>query len=214
MHIYKDFHFRLREYILKKHGTVSAFCRAVGIKYPAQMTPYLKGQSMPGKKMLDKLEKDGADIGWILHGKPKRLPGGMGASLMTSSYKVEMEQIMRRMRLLSQQMNEALPVSFQAYAVLNSSLVFEEFTSSFEKFLGYEPGGLTGMNFLDLIHPDDRQTVSEYLASDHAGGTPRDLVSRFVMADGSSFVVEWSFYANHLLERGCREYVILATRSN
>ncbi|RDD31441.1 diguanylate cyclase [Prosthecochloris sp. ZM] len=214
MYIYKDFHFRLREYILKKHGSVSAFCRAVGIKYPAQMTPYLKGQSMPGKKMLDKLEKDGADIGWILHGKPKHQPGGMGASLMTSSYKVEMEQIMRRMRLLSQQMNEALPVSFQAYAVLNSSLVFEEFTRSFEKFLGYEPGGLTGMHFPDLIHPDDRQTVREYLASDHAGGTPRDLVSRFVMADGRSFVVEWSFYANNLLERGCREYVILATRSN
>ena len=30
---------RLRTYILKKHGSINAFCRAAGIKYPAQMTP-------------------------------------------------------------------------------------------------------------------------------------------------------------------------------
>ncbi len=210
MHIYKDFNYRLREYILKKHGSVSAFCRATGIKYPAQMTPYLKGSSVPGKKMLDKLEKDGADIDWILHGNRKRALGGMGTRLMTSGYKVEMEQIMRRMRLLSRQMDEALAVSFDAYAVLESSLVFEEFTGSFEKFLGYEAGKLTGSHFLDHIHPEDRRIVKEYFSTDHASGTASDLSSRFRTADGRYINVSWCFYVNQLMHKESREYVILA----
>lgn len=214
MDIYKDFNFRLREYILKKHGSVSAFCRAAGIKYPAQMTPYLKGESIPGKKMLEKLANDGADVDWIMHGKRHRTLAGMGTRLMTSGYKVEMEQIMRRMRLLCQQMDEALSASFDAYAVLSGDLVLEEFTSSFEKFLGYAPGALKGTLFTALIHPDERKSVREQMISDNGNGAASDLSCRMQAADGSYVPVDWCFYCNSGMSNDRKEYVVLASKAD
>ncbi len=210
MQIYKDFNYRLREYILKKHGSVSAFCRSSGIKYPAQMTPYLKGQSVPGKKMLEKLEKDGADIDWILHGKKNNTVCGLGTRLMTSGYKVEMEQIMRRMRLLCQQMDDTLGTPFEAYCVLGQDLVLDEFTAAFETFLGYEKGALRGVSFSEMIHPEERPLVEEAFISSRSGSSAAsDLVNRFRMADDRYVRVEWCFYANNFGYADAREYVVL-----
>jgi len=213
MQIYKDYNYRLREYILKKHGSVSAFCRAAGIKYPAQMTPYLKGESIPGKKMLEKLARDGADVDWIIHGRRNRTIGGLGSRLMTSGYKVEMEQIMRRMRMLCHQMDEALAADFEAYAVLGQELVFEEFTSSFEKFLGYGQGRLKGTCFLDLIHPGQRRMVKDFFALEDGSGAAGDLTGKMKRGDGSYMQVTWCFYCNSAVPGETREFVILASGS-
>lgn len=89
----QGFQSRLREYILRKHGSVNAFCRAAGIKYPAQMTPYLKGKCLPGKKMLMRLENDGADIEWLLNGYSSGTSSGqLGGALMLSRYRMDVER--------------------------------------------------------------------------------------------------------------------------
>ncbi len=215
MKIYKDFNYRLREYILKKHGSISAFCRAIGIKYPAQMAPYLKGKSIPGKKLLEQLEKDGADIDWIMHGKRNKVISGLGTHLMTSSYKLEMELIMRRLHLLYQQLDETHSVPFDAYAVLNCNLVLDEFTSSFEKFLGYNNKGLWGTHFLDLIHPNERAYVHNYVFIDTEENARCELSSRFKHANNHYIEVEWSAYGNNIINKNReeqKEYIIVARK--
>ncbi|WP_167374993.1 PAS domain-containing protein [Prosthecochloris sp. GSB1] len=213
MDIYKDFNFRLREYILKKHGSVSAFCRVAGIKYPAQMTPYLQGKSVPGRKMLEKLQKDGADIDWILHGEKTHSPAaGLGGCLKTSGYKVEMDDIIRRMRRLCRQMDESFPTPFDTYIVLDSTLLLGEFTDSLERFLGYEPGALKGVHFLDLFHSGDRKSARCHLESCDGGSSPSETISRFRSAGGRYVSAEWSIQANHDAGNGKKEYVIIARR--
>ncbi|UZJ41189.1 PAS domain-containing protein [Prosthecochloris sp. SCSIO W1101] len=215
MKIYKDFNYRLREYILKKHGSISAFCRATGIKYPAQMGPYLKGKSIPGKKLLAKLEKDGADIDWIMHGKRNTLISGLGAHLMTSSYKLEMERIMRRLQLLYQQLDATHSTQFDAYAVINCNLILDEFTRSFEKFLGYNNNALQGIYFLDLIHPNERAYVHNYVFIEKEENSKCELSSRFKSANNHYIEVEWSAYGNNITKdcKEHREYVIVARKS-
>ena len=217
MKIYKDFNYRLREYILKKHGSISAFCRAIGIKYPAQMAPYLKGKSIPGKKLLEQLEKDGADIDWIMHGKRNKVISGLGTHLMTSGYKLEMELIMRRLHLLYQQLDDTHYTSFDAYAVLNCNLVLDEFTKSFENFLGYNNKDLQGIYFLDLIHPNERAYVHNYVFIDNEDNTRCELSSRFKHAHNHYIEVEWSAYGNNIIKNDCierKEYVIVARKTH
>lgn len=215
MKIYKDFNYRLREYILKKHGSISAFCRATGIKYPAQMGPYLKGKSIPGKKMLEKLENDGADVDWIMYGKKNATISDLGTHLMTSSYKLEMEVIMRRLQLLYQQLDAAQSTPFDAYAVLGCNLILDEFTRSFEKFLGYNNKALQGIYFLDLIHPNERAYIHNHVFTNKNENIKRELSSRFKNAYSKYIEVEWSVYENHITKKdskACKEYVIVARK--
>ena len=98
----KGFSLRLREYILKKHGSVNSFCRATGIKYPAQMTPYLKGKCQPGKKMIERLQKDGADIQWLQSGYSKGDSlAPLSNAMALSRYRVEIDNLFRHVRLRS-----------------------------------------------------------------------------------------------------------------
>ena len=215
MKFYKDFNYRLREYILKKHGSISAFCRAIGIKYPAQMAPYLKGKSIPGKKLLEQLEKDGADIDWIMHGRRNNVISSLGTHLMTSSYKLEMELIMRRLRLLYQQLNQTHSIPFDAYTVLNYDLILDELTKSFENLLGYNNNDLQGICFLDLIHPNERAYVRNYVFIDNEEKTKYELSSRFKHAHNHYIEVEWSAYGNNVIRNNYierKEYVIVARK--
>lgn len=215
MKIYKDFNYRLREYILKKHGSISAFCRAIGIKYPAQMTPYLKGKSIPGKKLLEQLEKDGADIDWIMHGKRNKVISGLGTHLINSGYKLEMEVIMRKLHLLYQKLEETHSIQFDAYAVLNCNLILDEFTESFEKLLGYNKKGLRGTHFLDLIHPNERAYAHNCLFINKEQNTKCELSSRFKNGCNKYIEVEWSAYGNDIINKDCishKEYVIVARK--
>ena len=217
MKIYKDFNYRLREYILKKHGSISAFCRAVGIKYPAQMAPYLKGKSIPGKKLLEQLEKDGADIDWIMHGRRNKVISDLGTHLMTSSYKLEMEFIMRRLRILYQKMDETHSIPFDAYTVLNYDLILDEFTKSFENLLGYNNNDLQGIYFLDLIHPNERAYVHNYVFINNEENTRHELSSRFKHAHNHYIEVEWSAYGNSVIKNNYmerKEYVIVARKTH
>ena len=212
MNIYENINHRLREYILKKHGSISGFCRAVGIKYPAQLTPYLKGKSIPGKKLLKQLEKDGADVDWIMHGKKNKTISGLGSLLAQSSYKLEMESLMSRTYLLYQQLSEINSIFFDAYAVLNQNLVLDEFTRSFEFFLGYKDNELKGREFLDLIHPNERAYIRNHVFIEKEGSLGCELLSRFRHAGNQYIEVEWSAYANSIISKDCKEYVIVARK--
>jgi len=61
------------------------------------MTHYLKGRCFPGKKMLARLENDGADLEWMLNGDS----GGnssapLGGTLMLSRYRMDVERFSAR----------------------------------------------------------------------------------------------------------------------
>jgi PAS domain S-box-containing protein len=208
------FNQRLREYILKKHGSVNAFCRATGIKYPAQMTPYLMGKCLPGKKMIERLEKDGADIRWLQSGhvnSTARAP--LSNMLALSRYRMDIDNLFRQVHLHLGGTVELNKPAIDAYAVIDYNERIVDLTGSIEKFLGYEKSVLSGVELAQLIHPDDYAPVKSALQVQRFEDDIVSFHSRFKQGDGSYLTVEWSLYIKRIPMSDLNEYAMILRKS-
>ncbi|WP_449258573.1 PAS domain-containing protein [Chlorobium limicola] len=187
------FHYRLRKHIQKKHGSINAFCRAVGIKYPAQMTPYLTGKCAPGKKMIARLESDGADIQWLLTGEaPRQASTALGETLMLSRYRMDIDMLFRKVRLHVQRFSDLYKPNVDAYAVLDHDKSIVDLSGSLENFLGYPQNTLTGMNLKNIMHPEDYGVVLRALEKETRSEAILTFNSKFMNHDGTYIKAEWS----------------------
>lgn len=205
---------RLREYIVSRHGSVNAFCRAVGIRYPAQMTPYLNGTSIPGRKMLKRLEEDGADIDWILHGKSRESTSDFARKLSISHYRTELENLLRKARDITDRLNEGVQVEIDAYAILDHELKIERFGHSIEKLLGYPGNRLAGRNFLDLLHNTDREKTEKEIRRNPQAGDVFCFNNRMLRADGKYARIEWSLFAGEVPMSQNIEFAVICRKRN
>ncbi len=208
------FSLRLREYILKKHGSVNAFCRATGIKYPAQMTPYLKGKCLPGKKMLERLRVDGADIVWLQNGKSNEhasLP--LSNTFVMSRYRMDVDNLLRQVRQHLSRIDDASRSVIEAYAVIDNTWRIVDLSGSLEKFLGYDKGVLSEVALEAIIHADDYPTLKAALLQPRFDDDILSFSSRFMMASGAYVKVEWSLYIKCMPMSDLNEYAIILRRS-
>jgi len=207
------FNQRLREYVLKKHGSVTAFCRATGIKYPAQMTPYLSGKCMPGKKMIARLEKDGADIEWLLSGHvPSTTPSSLSNTMALSRYLMDIENLFRKVRLQIAGSADVSKPEIDAYAIVDQDERIVDLTGSIERFLGYEKGALSGAELSELIHPEDYLTVQSVLQQQRLDDDIVSFASRFKTSDGSFIPVELCLYIKKIPMSEQAEYAMILKR--
>lgn len=208
------FNQRLREYILKKHGSVNAFCRATGIKYPAQMTPYLLGKCMPGKKMLARLEKDGADIQWLQTGHVQgntQLP--LSSKLALSRYRMDIETLFRKVRLQIAGSVELNQPDIDAYALIDHDERIVDLTGSIERFLDYEKNSLSGVELSRLIHPDDYVEIGKALQQQRLDDDILSFTSRFKKGDGSFISAELCLFVKKIPMSELTEYAMILRRS-
>jgi PAS domain S-box-containing protein len=205
---------RLREYILKKHGSVNSFCRTTGIKYPAQMTPYLKGKCQPGKKMLERLIKDGADIQWLQSGYSKGdALAPLSNAMALSRYRVEIDNLFRQVRLNSGKGADMHKPEIDAYAVIDHAERFVDLTGSLEEFLGYEKNSLAGAGLASLIHPEDYDSIQSALKPQRPEDDIVSFHSRFKTATGTYINVEWCLYIKSKPMSELHEYAIILRRA-
>lgn len=205
---------RLREYILKKHGSVNAFCKVAGIKYPAQMTPYLKGRCLPGKKMLARLEHDGADIEWLLSGhSPASSSDPLGNALLLSRYRMDIEGLLRQVRMHIGRYGGMYKPVIEAYAVLDHAARIVELTGSIEKFLAYEKNALHDARLDSIIHPEDYPDVESALREDGPDDGIFTFNSKFLTGDGAYVDVEWSLYVKNRPMSDMNEYAMILRKS-
>ncbi len=215
MSSHSGFHHRLREYILKKHGSINAFCRATGIKYPAQMTPYLKGKCLPGKKMLERLEKDGADVDWILTGHAVgEMTTPISDALALSRYRMDIDNLLRQVRLHIGRFDDRLKPAIEAYAVLDDAENVVDLSGSLEKFLGYEPGRLAGASLSSLIHPEDYAQIQGALQRQKPDEAVLMFYSRFLAGDGTYVNVEWSLSVKRKPMSDLNEYAMILRKTD
>lgn len=205
---------RLREYILQKHGSINSFCKAVGIKYPAQMTPYLQGKCRPGKKMLERLKNDGADIQWLQSGQVKDYPlASLSNALAFSRSRMDIDNLFRQVHLnVGGDADRFKPV-IEAYAVIDHAERLVDMTGSIETFLGYQPNALSEVCLASLIHPEDYVLVQSSL---HRQRQEDDIVtfhSRFKTGEGKYMLVEWCLYIKCKPMSDLREYTMILRRS-
>lgn len=208
------FQHRLRSYILKKHGSVNAFCRAVGIKYPAQMTPYLKGKCQPGKKMIERLEKDGADVDWILTGHAiGEQSSPISDALAISRYRMDIDNLLRQVRMHIGRFEERLKPAIEAYAVLDDEEKIVDLSASIEKFLGYESGALASVPLSEIIHPDDYAQFKLVLERQRLVESVLMFYSRFRTGTGDWLNVEWSLSVKRKPMTDQNEYAMILRRT-
>ncbi len=202
---------RLREYILKKHGSINSFCRTTGIKYPAQMTPYLKGKCQPGKKMLARLEKDGADIKWLQSGYAKgdAVVAPLSNVMAVSRHRVEIDNLFRQFNMHSGRGVDICKTEIDAYAVIDHAECLVDLTGSIETFLGYAKGALSGVLFASLIHPEDYAAVESALQHPRSGDDIVSFQSRFKTGSGEYINVDWCLYIRGKMMTELSEYAII-----
>lgn len=212
---HNGFQNRLREYILKKHGSINAFCRATGIKYPAQMTPYLKGKCLPGKKMLERLEKDGADVDWILTGHAVgEMVTPISDALALSRYRMDIDNLLRQVRLHIGRFDDRMKPAIEAYAVLDDAEKIVDLNGSLEKFLGYGQGELSQSSLATLIHPDDYVQIKSALQRQKPEEAVLMFYSRFHSGDGSYINVEWSLSVKRKPMSDLSEYAMILRKTD
>jgi len=210
----QGFQIRLREYILRKHGSMNAFCRAVGIKYPAQMTPYLKGRCMPGKKMLTRLENDGADIEWMLNGySGSASETHLGGALMLSRYRMDIERLLREVSLHMVRHDGMYSRGIEAYAVLDSECRIVELTGSLEKFLLYEKNALVEARLQTLIHPEDFPDVESVMRAERIEEDILSFSSKFRTGAGGYMQVDWSLFIRNRPMSDMNEYTMILRKA-
>ncbi|TCD48083.1 PAS domain-containing protein [Chlorobium sp. N1] len=211
----RGFSQRLREYILQKHGSINAFCKAADIKYPAQMTPYLKGRCQPGKKMLDRLRQDGADIEWLLSGHSTAMSADpLGNALVLSRYRMDLESLLRQVRIHMGRYGGAYTPVIEAYAVLDHSARIVELTGSIERFLAYEKNALYEARLDSLIHPEDYPGVESALHEERPEEGILNFNSKFLTGGGEYMDVEWSLYVKNRPMSDMQEYAMILRKSS
>ncbi|NTW82662.1 MAG: PAS domain S-box protein [Chlorobiaceae bacterium] len=178
------------------------------------MTPYLNGTSLPGRKMLKRLEEDGADIEWILHGKKSNNPSEFARKLMISHYRTELENLLRKARNITDLLNESVQVDIDAYAILDHELKIERFGHSIEKLLGYSENRLADRNFLDLLHSADREKIEKEIKRNRQPDVNLNFVSRMLQADGRYSRIEWSLLASEVPMSEKIEFAVICRRRN
>jgi hypothetical protein len=60
---------RLREFGIRKFGTIRRFANALDLRQSNLSSNYLSGRSLPGAEILIKLDELGCDIVWLLTGR-------------------------------------------------------------------------------------------------------------------------------------------------
>lgn len=69
---------------------------------------------------------------------------------------------------------------------------FIKINPAFTKTLGYNQEDMNQMKFIDLIHPDDKQTASEVLQRHLKGESVINFRTRFICKDGSYKWIDWN----------------------
>jgi len=206
---------RLKEYILKKHGSVNSFCRKVGIKYPAQMTPYLKGKCRPGKKILERLNNDGADIQWLLNGHSNEGSSAPLSNVMAlSCSRMDIDNLLRQIRLSVGREADLYKPVIEAYALIDHREYIVDLTGSIEKFLGYEPNALSEVELASLIHPEDYLMVKSRLKIERQDDDILTFHSRFKTGDGNYTNVEFCLYIRCKPMSDLSEYTMILRKSS
>ncbi len=205
---------RLREYILQKHGSVNSFCKTAGIKYPAQMTPYLQGKCRPGKKMLERLKNDGADIQWLQSGQMKDYPlASLSSAMAFSRSRMDIDNLFRQVHLNVGGGTDRYKPVIEAYALIDDSERLVDMTGSIETFFGYEPNALSEARLDALIHPDDYVFVKSMLQRQRQDDDIVTFHSRFKNGAGIFVPVEWCLYIKCKPMSDLREYTMILRRS-
>ena len=91
----------------------------------------------------------------------------------------------------SEELERYFSLSLDLLCIATTSGVFVRLNPEWADVLGYGQTELEGRNFLELVHPDDREATLEALSRLDRQETVRNFVNRYRRADGCYRWIEW-----------------------
>jgi PAS domain S-box-containing protein len=88
-------------------------------------------------------------------------------------------------------------VALDLLAIADTSGRFVRLNAAWEDTLGFSITELEGMNFMDFVHPEDREPTENALAELRATRQVIGFVNRYRTSDGSYRYIEWRSHPHH-----------------
>lgn len=142
--------------------------------------------SEPCEVML--LSKEGSSVIASLTGaaSPDGLICRMAAMDITTQRQVEEE-----VREKNEDLDRIFNLSHDLLGIAGFDGRFHRINPAFERVLGYSREVLTGTDFMNFVHPDDREESMRARERLRKGEEVMDFVNRYICADGSCRWLEW-----------------------
>lgn len=164
--------------------------------------------------MIERLQKDGADIQWLQSGYSKGdALAPLSNAMALSRYRVEIDNLFRQVRLRSGKGTDIYKPEIDAYAVIDHDERFVDLTGSIEAFLGYDKNALFEVGLASVVHPDDYASMHSALQQKGPGDDILSFHSRFKTATGAYINVEWCMYIKSKPMSELHDYAIILRRA-
>jgi PAS domain S-box-containing protein len=157
------------------------------------------------REILPYIEKEDTD--WIafygevaLTGEPKELERyspnlGKWFKIFASSYEkgyfavmlIDITESKRR----EEELEKFFSLSLDLLCIADVNGNFIKTNNGWKTILGYTPEELNGSSFMDLVHPDDRESTLAALDTQKQGNKVLNFVNRYQHKDGSYRWIEW-----------------------
>ncbi len=115
-------------------------------------------------------------------------PDGFAAIFTDVSERKRQEEELRRR---TEELDRFFSLSLDLHCISSADGQLLRANSAWTSTLGYPMAELLGRNFIDLVHPDDRQATLDMADGFAAGHVVVDFVNRFRHRDGSWHWLEW-----------------------
>lgn len=89
------------------------------------------------------------------------------------------------------QLSNFFDVSLDLLCIAHIDGYFAKLNRQWEYVLGYELAELEGRPFMELVHPDDRESTSKVVAGMKEGAYALNFINRYRCKDGSYRSIEW-----------------------
>ncbi len=97
----------------------------------------------------------------------------------------------------TEELERFFTVALDLLAIADTSGRFVRLNTAWEDALGFPISELEGMNFMELVHPEDRESTEKALSDLDANRQVVGFVNRYRTSDGSYRYIEWRSHPHH-----------------
>ncbi len=107
---------------------------------------------------------------------------------------VQRHQVEEALKAKTDELDRFFSMTLDLLCIADTNGIFHRLNPQWERVLGYTIDELIGQNFMNFVHPDDRESTLQALAELDSQKTVLHFVNRYRCRDGSYRWIEWNSF--------------------